>query len=82
MSETTLRPFPESARKPGDTRQFLETYRAAFEADPLATFCAGEFDGLVLVIATRDKAEQLRRFVIAEFGGVIQQVPAASQEPA
>lgn len=56
----------------GATRAFIAAYRAAFDADPLATFCAGEIDGLTIVVAVGQRGRELRDFVEAEWDGTIQ----------
>jgi hypothetical protein len=67
-----LREWPESVVKQDTTRKLIEQYRAAFDADPLATFCAGELDGITIVLAVGAHGEQLQDFVRREWFGLIQ----------
>lgn len=66
------RPWPEGVQKKGAFRAFVEAYRAAFDADPDATFCAGELDGLTVVVAVGEIGQRLQEFVELDLGGVIE----------
>ena len=68
----SIRPWPDGVVTKGVTREFIAAYRAAFDADQLATFCAGEIDGLTIVVAVGARGRELRDFVEAEWDGMIQ----------
>jgi hypothetical protein len=72
VSEKKLRDFPKGVAKKGTTREFIKAYRAAFDADPAATFCAGEVDGITLVLAVRRHGIELQDFVKGRWDGMIQ----------
>lgn len=70
---TRVRQWPEGVAKKGATKAFAKAYREAFDADPLATFCAGEIEGLTIIVAREgDIADKLQRFVVNELDGVIE----------
>lgn len=56
----------------GLTRKFLAHYKRAFDADPGASFCAGEVDGITIVIARGGAGERLQHFVENDLDGLIQ----------
>lgn len=72
MTDLGIHPWPQGVPKPGVTRAMFEAYRAAFDADPAARFCAGEHQGVTLVLAVGTEARRLRHFVETELGGVIE----------
>lgn len=72
----TLRPWPIGATgnaKGKATKQFVAAYRRAFALDPDAKYCAGEVDGLTIIVAVGPTALRLQRFVRDELGGIIEQ---------
>ncbi len=82
-NEARLRPWPEGVTRPGTTREFTKHYRRAFDSDPLATFCAGEVDGLIVIVAPAERrhADKLRAFIEQDLDGVVQQrIPESRAE--
>lgn len=67
-----IRPWPEGVERRGAARHMFESYRAAFDADPGATFCAGEHLGITLVVAVGDVGRRLQEFVEQELAGEIE----------
>ena len=70
--ESNIRPWPDGVERKGAARAFAKVYREAFDADPLAVFCAGEINGLTIVVARGWAAERLQRFVELDLDGEIE----------
>ena len=70
--EKRVRPWPETVPKSSISRDFFAQFRKAFDADPFATFCAGEKNGITLVVAVGAHAEELQAFVENHWDGTIE----------
>lgn len=80
VGRSGIRPWPASVKGKQATQRFIATYRKAFDEDPSATFCAGELDGITIVVAVGDVGERVQRFVRDELNGKIQRKPTAVSE--
>lgn len=68
-----MRPWPKGAVEgKAVTRAFVDAYRLAFDADPEARYCAGEIDGITIIVAVGETGKHVQKLVVDAFGGRIQ----------